>query len=79
MADEPIDSPTAVREMRARHLSVALAMQRVGAVGLKELQDKIDRRLPLDMTADEARKLMATGLTPVSGGGVSPVPVRLIQ
>lgn len=47
--------------MRKRHLQLALAMQAIGAAGLRELQEKMRQKLPLNMTGDEARGMLDAG------------------
>lgn len=46
--------------MRRRHLQIAMAMQEIAVVGLRELQAKVQQRLPLNLTTDEVRTMMQT-------------------
>lgn len=48
--------------MRARHLKVAMLMQTVASHALLELASKVEQKLPLGMSADEAKALMDSGV-----------------
>jgi hypothetical protein len=48
-------------EMRRRHLKLGIMMQSIGAHALAELQQKIAQKLPLNLTSDEAKSLLAAG------------------
>ena len=61
MNDTP-DSPTAVREMRERHMRLGMQLQALAVVGLEQLQAKIASGQAPDMTPDECRSLAAVGL-----------------
>jgi hypothetical protein len=50
------DSPEEIREMRKRHLRVALEMQQLGARGLAELRERGE------LTAAECAELLSEGL-----------------
>lgn len=47
--------------MRNRHLQLALQMQSIAANGLAEWQEKIRQKLPLNLTAEGCKALMAEG------------------
>jgi hypothetical protein len=55
-------SPEARRAMRRRHLAIALQMQAIAAHALRELQTKIEGGQPLNVSAEDARKLLDAGL-----------------
>ena len=61
MDDDKPDSPTAIDEMRKRHLVLGIQMQAVAAAALRELQEKAAQGR-LDMTLSDAQKLRETGL-----------------
>lgn len=48
-------------EMDKRHLKIGMLMQSVGAHALAELQQRVEMRLPLNLSADEARGLLEAG------------------
>ena len=48
--------------MRRRHLRLALALQSVAAHGIAEWQARIEQRLPLGLSAEECKSLMAEGV-----------------
>ena len=47
--------------MRRRQARIGMAMQSVGSYGLRELQQKIERGEPLNLTVDEIVNLMRVG------------------
>ena len=47
--------------MRARHLKIAMALQSVGTHALAELQSRIEQKLSLNLSADEARAMIDAG------------------
>lgn len=47
--------------MRKRHLKLGMMMQSIAAHGLAELQGKIERKVALNLSADECKNLMAEG------------------
>jgi hypothetical protein len=48
-------------EMNRRHLKLGILMQSIGAHALAELQQRVEQKLPLNLTSDEARALMDSG------------------
>jgi hypothetical protein len=48
-------------DMNKRHLKLGILMQSIGAHALAELQQKVEQKLPLNLSADEARALMSDG------------------
>jgi hypothetical protein len=48
-------------EMDRRHLKIGMLMQSVGAHALAELQQRVEMKLPLNLSADEARGLLEAG------------------
>ena len=61
MTDEPIDSPGAISAMRRRHLKLAFDLQALASHAVRELQEKAAQGR-LDLTVDDAKKLMDAGL-----------------
>jgi hypothetical protein len=63
ITDETIefDSPEARRSMRRRHLAIALRMQAVAVAALEELEQKVAAGKPLEMTGEDAHKLLDCG------------------
>jgi len=53
---DDIGSPEALRQMRQRHLQLALELQQLGAAGLAELRKRGD------LTAEECKTLLDAGL-----------------
>jgi hypothetical protein len=56
------DSPQARREMNRRHAAIAKQMQAIAIHALRELQQKIEAGQPLDISAEDARRMYADGL-----------------
>ena len=48
-------------EMRRRHMRLGMQMQAIAAHALRELQAKVEQKLPLNLSPDEARALMQAG------------------
>jgi hypothetical protein len=48
-------------EMDKRHLKIGMAMQSIGAHALAELQQRVEMKLPLNLSADEARGFLEAG------------------
>jgi hypothetical protein len=48
-------------DMNKRHLKLGILMQSIGAHALAELQQRVEQKLPLGLSADEARALMSEG------------------
>jgi hypothetical protein len=48
-------------EMDKRHLKIGMAMQSIGAHALAELQQRLEMKLPLNLSVDEARGLLEAG------------------
>ena len=45
--------------MRDRHLKIALSLQAIAVAGIRELQQKIERGIPLDLAPEEIKALMS--------------------
>ena len=48
-------------DMNRRHMKLGILMQSIGAHALAELQQKVEQKLPLGLSAEEAKGLMDTG------------------
>src|SRR5260370_12808759 len=56
------DSPQAIAAMNRRQAKLGMIAQEVALAGLLELKQKMERNEPLDLSADEARDLLAAGV-----------------
>jgi hypothetical protein len=57
-----LDSPQAIRQMNERQAKLGALAQEVALAALLELRRKMENQLPLNMSGDEARALLAAGL-----------------
>lgn len=57
-----LDSPAAIRAMNIRQARLGALAQEVALAALTELQKKMERGEPLNLTAGEAMDLLAVGL-----------------
>jgi hypothetical protein len=53
-----LDDAASIIEMRQRHLDVALRMQRVAVRAIEELEQKLARGEPLNLSAEDAKTLL---------------------
>ena len=56
-----LDDPDSIREMRQRHLSIGLRMQKLACIALEELEAKAKAGKPLNLTAEDAKTLLDAG------------------
>ncbi len=56
------DSPQAIAAMNRRQAKLGMIAQEVALAGLLELKQKMERNEPFDLSADEARDLLAAGV-----------------
>jgi len=56
-----LDDAESIIEMRQRHLSIGLQMQRLACIALEELEAKVKVGEPLNLTADDAKALLSAG------------------
>jgi hypothetical protein len=56
-----LDDADSLREMRKRHIAMAIRMQSVASTALAELEAKIADGKPLNMSAADAKALLDSG------------------
>jgi hypothetical protein len=57
-----VDDPNEIAKMNQRQVKLGMLAQEVALAGLLELKQKMATATPLNMTADEAEKLLDVGL-----------------
>src|ERR1035437_6599925 len=59
---QPFDSPEAITAMRRRQAELGKLAQKVALAGLRELEAKMQRNEPLNMSVAEAMDLLTVGM-----------------
>jgi hypothetical protein len=55
------DDAEAILAMRRRHLEIGMRMQAVAVAALKELEQKVASGQPLNLSTEDAKKLLDAG------------------
>jgi hypothetical protein len=63
MSEEPkVDDPNEIAKMNQRQVKLGMLAQEVALAGLLELKQKMATSTPLNLSGDEARRLLDVGL-----------------